>query len=458
MKLYILFFISGIITSFLFPPFFLVTLGFCIFPFLLFLLSHPEYKILTRKKKFICGFIYGFGFLFVFLEWIREPFFLDTATQHIFFISYLLIFYCSFYFGIIFIIFDYFKSSLIKLLLLPLLIVSIEYLIGHIGYGFPWISFALIHSGSSLGPALIYYIGTYGLSYITILLFLFPSIFLYKRSKIKYFLISIYLIILILIFLAIFLRTITQPFQKDEISHRSLDITLVQKNFPINQKLDHSGLRLKHNAIKDHILNSKSDLIVFGENNFPYIINDLNEIKYLQNLIYPKSNLIIGATSKNIDKMNKDQNNYYNSFLALNNNDINIFNKKILVPFGEFIPLRNLFKFMEFIAGGSDFSVGNNERYIKINEDLSLMPVICYEILYFWRLSTNENIKSDIIVNLTNDSWFGLYTGPYQHFYFSRLRAAEFNKTLIRVSNNGISAIINNYGEIIDIINLNQKK
>jgi apolipoprotein N-acyltransferase len=84
------------------------------------------------------------------------------------------------------------------------------------------------------------------------------------------------------------------------------------------------------------------------------------------------------------------------------------------------------------------------------------MPVICYEILYFWRLSTNENIKSDIIVNLTNDSWFGLYTGPYQHFYFSRLRAAEFNKTLIRVSNNGISAIINNYGEIIDIINLNQ--
>ena len=69
----------------------------------------------------------------------------------------------------------------------------------------------------------------------------------------------------------------------------------------------------------------------------------------------------------------------------------------------------------------------------------------------------NENQDSQIIINLTNDSWFGTFSGPYQHFYFTKLRAAEFNKPLLRVSSNGVSAIINNNGKIIDFIKLNEK-
>ena len=62
------------------------------------------------------------------------------------------------------------------------------------------------------------------------------------------------------------------------------------------------------------------------------------------------------------------------------------------------------------------------------------------------------------MINITNDAWFGSISGPYQHFYLSRMRAVEFNKPLIRVSNNGISAIINNKGKIIDYIPLNLKE
>ena len=69
-----------------------------------------------------------------------------------------------------------------------------------------------------------------------------------------------------------------------------------------------------------------------------------------------------------------------------------------------------------------------------------------------------SNINSDIIVNITNDSWFGDFSGPYQHFYFAKLRAAEFNKTLIRVSVNGISAGIDNFGRVIKFSKLNQQK
>ena len=61
------------------------------------------------------------------------------------------------------------------------------------------------------------------------------------------------------------------------------------------------------------------------------------------------------------------------------------------------------------------------------------------------------------MVNITNDIWFGDYLGPYQHFYHAKIRAAEFNKPIIRVSNNGISAIIDNKGKILSKILLNEQ-
>ena len=69
-----------------------------------------------------------------------------------------------------------------------------------------------------------------------------------------------------------------------------------------------------------------------------------------------------------------------------------------------------------------------------------------------------ENINSELLINITNDAWFGDFSGPYQHFYLSRMRAVEFNKPLIRVSNNGISAVMDNYGRIIDYIPLNKRE
>ena len=97
---------------------------------------------------------------------------------------------------------------------------------------------------------------------------------------------------------------------------------------------------------------------------------------------------------------------------------------------------------MEIIAGSTDFALGEGQRIVGINDELNFIPAICYEIIFFWKLINDENNNADFIINLTNDSWFGQLSGPYQHFYLSRLRAAEFNKPLIRVSNNGISAAI----------------
>ena len=133
------------------------------------------------------------------------------------------------------------------------------------------------------------------------------------------------------------------------------------------------------------------------------------------------------------------------------------FDKIKLVPFGEFLPFRNKLKFLETIVGEVDLKEGKKNRLINTTYDFDFIPVICYEIIFFNDLLSKINQKSPILINITNDAWFGKHSGPYQHFYLSRIRSTEFNKFLIRVSNNGVSATIDNYGRIINYLPLNQK-
>ena len=94
----------------------------------------------------------------------------------------------------------------------------------------------------------------------------------------------------------------------------------------------------------------------------------------------------------------------------------------------------------------------------RLQNRIKYIPVICYEVIFYWKLLNKKNINNDIIINITNDTWFGKFLGPYQHLYLTKLRAAEFNKPVLRVSNNGISAIIDNNGKVINFTKLNFKK
>ena len=95
--------------------------------------------------------------------------------------------------------------------------------------------------------------------------------------------------------------------------------------------------------------------------------------------------------------------------------------------------------------------------YRNIDSELNYIPIICYEIIFYWNLLNKKNNNADLIINITNDVWFGDFIGPYQHLYLTKLRASEFNKFIIRVSNNGISAIIDQNGKIINFLGLNNK-
>ena len=431
----------GIFTSLLFPPFFLIPLGFIVFPYLIYLLNYKKF-FLSYPLHFFAGFLYGLGFFSIYLLWLREPFLLDENTKNYAFFSYLLVVYCSLYFGFVFFIIKFFNKAIFKLLLLPALIVLSEYICGNFLYGFPWFSFALINSNNILGTTVVFYLGSLGLSYITILIFLFPYIFILKEYQNIRLSILLYISLFFLILLLIFSKTLKNS---NDVSN-SLSIMIAQLNYPANQYLNLEDKNIKLNKITEIIENSNTEIIIFSENEFPFLM-DIESIIYLQKKLKENQKLIIGSTRKESQK-------YYNSLFVISKSDYQKFDKKILVPFGEFIPFRKSFNFMKFIAGNIDFSIGSADRYIKLYKDFSILPVICYEIIYFSRLLNKNN--TNVVINLTNDSWFGNLLGPYQHFYFTKLRAAEFNKPIIRVSTNGISGFIDNNGSVRNFIQLNK--
>ena len=211
MKILLQFIILGFLSSLLFPPFFILPIGLIIFPFLFFLLIDKELQNKNKSFHFLSGLSYGISMNFVILFWIKEPFLIDQSTKNFYFVSYLLVFYCSIYYGLSFLILSFIKNNFSKLILIPILFVSIEILTEHVGYGFPWITFASINSGNIFILNLAYYFGTYGLSYFTLVVLLLPVaiILFYKKDIKRNFLktyLSVFLSILLFCIVLIFFR------------------------------------------------------------------------------------------------------------------------------------------------------------------------------------------------------------------------------------------------------------
>ena len=417
----------------------MLPLGFIIFPYLIILLK----QISIQKKiydYFYSGFFYGLGFLLVFLSWIQNPFFTNDTIKNYAVFSLFLPIFLSLFFGIGFIFFKYINKIYYLIIFTPFIFLSIEFVISNLFYGFPWVTFALILSNNLFGFYLLKSFGIYVSSYLILIIFIAPYIILlskkYKNIKRLIFLSHFPFIMTLLLIL--FFNNNT------EIQEEKINFEVFQILSPINNP----NTKLIEKDIINKINNSNAEYLVFAENNYPYLISDISNMNIL-NSIKDNKKVIIGASRF-------EKNKLYNSFLYLEENNIQVFDKEILVPFGEFLPFRKYLKFMESITGNLDFTSGKTSRLIT-NEQMNILPVICYEIIFNKILKNINKNKIDILINITNDSWFGDKVGPYQHFYHSRMRALISNKFLIRVSNNGLSAIINNDGRIIQSSSLNTK-
>ena len=122
---------------------------------------------------------------------------------------------------------------------------------------------------------------------------------------------------------------------------------------------------------------------------------------------------------------------------------IDYYNKVNLVPFGEYTPLKNIFSILSDIMNipMSDISHGSPNQPHMNYKGMIVYPLVCYEIAYPSLINISNN-KYGIIVNLSNDAWFGDSFAPYQHLQIAQVRALETSLPIIRAANTGVSAVI----------------
>ncbi len=466
-KLYIdLFFLValGILTSLSLPPFNYFIINFVTFSLFFVFLIKKSIQHKNLKLFFVYGWIFGFGYFVTNLYWISISLTFDQNFKFLIPFSVILIpgFLAVFY-GLVSYFFIIFKPKKIisSIFVFSLIFGILEFVRGTILTGFPWNLIAFSFSNQLEILSITSIVGSYGFNLFCISLFTSPSVLLIrdKKKDIGFF------IFFLIIFITFYIHGSLYNKKFNNLSQKNFDFKI--RIVATNISLDRFYKRIDSvTVIKDLIKisdpsNDEKTIFVWPEGILPDISQDeLIEYKWLFKDKFSKNHLLIIGTNDQSD--NDGFKRYYNS-LSIFDDKLNVldnYNKINLVPFGEFLPFENILKHIglrSLTNNYQSFSSGDKRNIIdlrKKNFSLKILPLICYEIIYSGKLFDKPNF--DLIINISEDGWFGKSIGPNQHFVHSIFRAIESGKYVLRSSNNGIAAIINPLGYIEKSVNFGQ--
>ena len=447
--LYSFIFLLGLLSSFGLPPYNFFYVNFFSYPALLWiLLTYSKDKV----TAFNIGWIFGFGYFISNLYWITNSLTFEDIFKPL--IPFALILVPSFlglFYGLSTLLFSLTnpKKNILSILILTTSLSIFEYIRSLIFGGFPWnlIAFSFVNYLEFI--QLLSITGTYAFNSIVILLFTLPIIlfFNYKRN-IK---ISIFIFSSLVIFINYFWGyTNLKKYELVEKNDLGFTIKIISPKISIDryfQKENPSEFISELINISEPVSSSET-LFIFPEGILSNIyFEDLKDFKKLfLNNFSEKHKIILGMNIYENQKI-------YNSLLVIDN-ELNIlekYYKNKLVPFGEFLPFEKILGQMGFkkiTQGYQSFSADNKRDLISLG-GFNFIPLICYEIIYSGNLNKSKE-NYDFIINISEDGWFGNSIGPYQHYSHSIFRSIEEGKSVIRSSNNGISAFVNSKGQVIN--------
>ena len=323
----------------------------------------------------------------------------------------------------------------------PVLWVVSEWFRGWFLTGFPWLYLGYAHIDTWIaGWAPI--VGVFGLSFICALTG--SCLFLGWRSRQPVTCLT-YTVIVVTLWGG---GAVLKPIQwVARASETPLSVALVQPDVPQQHKWDPAW----YSRILDQLQLATGDLyghdiVVWPEAAVP------NYYQRAQDFLQPIEERAAAARTTLITGIpwrDPGQQTYYNSVVALGHGE-GMYSKQRLVPFGEYVPLENMLRGLIafFDLPMSSFTSGPADQPPLRAGAYRIVPLICYEVAYADQVAASAR-EADLLITISNDSWFGDSIGPLQHLQIAQMRALENGRYLLRGTNNGVSAIIDHRGRII---------
>lgn len=197
----------------------------------------------------------------------------------------------------------------------------------------------------------------------------------------------------------------------------------------------------------------KPDLVVWPETAMPFYLQEENALaREVRGFVRTHSLLLLTGTPRYTVDLETGAVLYANSAFLLNpeGKTIAAYDKQHLVPFGEYIPLSTLFPFITRLAhGDGEFIPGDDPAPLRW-KNLALGILICYETIFPELSQDRVRAGANLLVNISNDAWFGASSAPRQHLHQAVLRAVEQGRYLIRATNTGITAVVDPRGRRLE--------
>ena len=238
-----------------------------------------------------------------------------------------------------------------------------------------------------------------------------------------------------------------------------LRVALVQGNVPQDLKWEReeaSRILDRHLALSREAIASGADLVVWPESSMPFSFRGNRAFSGPVRALARESGvpLVIGTTDRR-----EGQGVFNSAFLIDARGEVQgVYDKSHLVPFGEYVPLRRLLSFAgSLVAEVGEMSPGSGAVTMGGEGEVpALGAMICYEVIFpeLARASVREGAR--LLVNLTNDAWFGRTSAPSQHFAEAVVRAVETGRWLVRAANTGISGIVDPAGRVTEVSSLEE--
>ena len=326
----------------------------------------------------------------------------------------------------------------------PSIWVALEWLRGWFLSGFPWMTLGYSQIDSPLaGFAPV--AGIYGIS-LMLLLSAAALVVLVAGESVKAR--PLHAAIVLLPWLAGFGL---DEVEWTEVSGDSVRTTIVQGGISQDRKWlreqFQDTIALYGQSLRD---NPDSDLIVWPEVAIPAVLDQVGGfVDLFEQQIAPNETTLLFGILERSD----DRENVYNSVVAIDGEQTQIYRKRHLVPFGEYFPVpdfvRSWMRMMNLPY--SDISAGaDRQPLLRMRDGNQLAVAICYEDAY-----AAEQLyalpDATILINISNDAWFGDSIAPHQHLQIARMRAKEVERYVVRSTNNGVSAFIGPDGSLLEI-------